>query len=267
MLLYYSKNERSAFMNNKKKLNKLLKKLDKLLIDRKIKELIIDKIDFYSRYGKIYIDNDFIYGTHCVKNLNYSNPRKEFLEIKIINNNFICNYSEWENEKVINIVQKSIKGGNTRVYKKEETNNFAWNNNNKLKMQEQQKIYNCQNELVFESILEKEYDYYTYSFEGSKVIYSETDCSNRFSLEKKWYIQNGSIIKYNLSKSFISQNDEVCENYSICLYPYSTETDRVYEFIELDKEIFKDFMTGKTNINELIDKIQDKRKLLYIIKK
>lgn len=248
-------------MKTKKKINDFISKLDKLLIDTDIKELIIEKINFYLIHGKIFFDNNDLYGTYInTRDLNRATPAKEFLEIKIIDNNLICNYSEWSNKKVVNITEHGIKGGNTSIFKKETNTVSTYNNNNQFSINEQEKIYNYQNRLIFESQLEKEYDFDTY--EDSNIVYSDNNFSNNFSLEKNWYIQNGSIIRYNLSKSFMNQDDEICEQYLICPEVCWTETDIVYKFVELDKEIFKNFMSVKITINEVLDKNREQKRLL-----
>ncbi|MBE6152774.1 MAG: hypothetical protein E7166_00910 [Firmicutes bacterium] len=250
-------------MKKNKKSKCFISKLNELLIDSEIKEQIIEKINFYLYYGKIHFDNNDLYGTYINKNdLNRATPAKEFLEIKIIDNNLICNYSEWSNRKITNIAQKRIKGGNTSVYKKETTDVFTYNNNNEFRINELEKIYNYQNILIYESKLEKEYNYDTYPYKDSNIVYNDDNFNNNFSLEKNWYIQNGSIIKYNLSKSYMNQDSKIYELYSICPEVCWTETDKVYKFVELDKEIFKNFMTGKIDIHEVLHKNKEHKKLL-----
>lgn len=250
-------------MKTNKKITNFISKLEKILIDSEIKELIIEKINFYLIHGKIIFSKNELYGTYINRSdLNRATPAKEFFELKIADNNLVCNYSEWSNKKVVHITQQSIKGGNTSIYKKETNTVHTYNNTNQFSINEQGKIYNYQNRLIFESQLEKEYDYDTYPYEDSNIVYKDNSISNSFSLEKKWYIHNGSIIKYNLSKSFMNQDDEICEHYSICPEVCWTETDRVYKFVELDKEIFKNFMSGKITINEVLDKNKAQKRLL-----
>lgn len=103
-------------MKKNKKINTFFTKINTLLIDNEIKELINEKIVFYLEYGKMYLDNTNLYGTYVNTNdLSRANPTKEFLEIKIIDNNLICNFSEFSNKKIINITQTSLKGGNTSI--------------------------------------------------------------------------------------------------------------------------------------------------------
>lgn len=177
-------------MNANKKIKNFITKLEKLLIDQEIKESIIEKINFYLKNGKIYFDNNDLYGTYINRNdLNRANPAKEFLEIKINDSNLICNYSEWSNRNIINITQNNIKGGNTSIYKKETTNIFTYNNKNEFRISEKEKIYNYQNKLIYESQLEKEYDYDTFPYEDSIIVYNENNFSNKFSLEKNGIFQ------------------------------------------------------------------------------
>lgn len=250
-------------MSLNKKITNYISTLDKIIVDREIKEKIVEKINFYKKYGKIYFEDKNLYGTFInTYDLNRATPAKEFLEIKILdNNNLICNYSEQSNNKIINIVQNGIKGGNTSISKKEATDTRSYNNNNQFRIEEIEKIYNYQDDLIYESNLEKKYNYDTYPYECCNIIYSDNNYGNYFSLEKKWYIQNGSIIKYNLSKSFVNENDAIYESYSICPELRNVENDRDSKFVSLDKEIFKKFMLGNITINELIEENNQKKLL------
>lgn len=60
----------------------------------------------------------------------------------------------------------------------------------------------------------------------------------------------------------MNEDDEICEHYLICPGVYFTETDRIYKYVELDKDLFKSFMTGKININEVLEKNKEQKKLL-----
>lgn len=253
-------------MFNKKKLNldKYKEILNKIIVDEEICEDIIEKINFYLEYGKIYLDGKDLYGKYeNKKDLNRAIPAVEFLEIKARDELFICNYSEWSNRKVVNIVQKSLKGGNTSIYKKETDYTLTYNNENSTSSEEKEKIFNYQKRLVFDSKLEKEYDFDTYSKDDSNIIYNKEDFSNKFSLEKNWYISNGSIIKYTLSKSFLSNSfagsDEIEEHYSICPGVIVNEFGRYFNYQELEKELFKKFMSGEINIDEVLQNVKSKK--------
>ena len=250
-------------MSLNKEITNYISTLNKLFVDTEIKEKIVEKINFYKKYGKIYFKENNLYGTFInTYDLTRATPAKEFLEIKILDNNVICNYSEQSNKKIINIVQNGIKGGNTSICKKESTDIRSYNNNNRFSIEEIEKIYNYQDDLIYESNLEKEYNYDTYPYEICNIIYRDNNYGNYFSLEKKWYIQNGSIIKYNLSKSFVNENDTIYETYSICPELRNVENDRDSKFVSLDKEIFKKFMLGNITINELIEENNQQKKLI-----
>ena len=239
----------------KNKTNNFISKLEKILVDSEIKELIINKINFYSANAKLQIHNDELYGTYINKcDLNRATPAKEFLEIKILDSNVVCNFSELSNRKLVNIAQNTLKGGHTSISKKETIKEFTCNNNNEFSVEEQERIYNYQNRLVYESNLKRQSDFDTYPYADSNIIYNTACFDNEFSLEREWYTPEGVRIKYNLSKSFVNKDDGICERYLICPGVCWTETDRVFKFVKLDKELFKSFMSGEITIDEVLDK-------------
>lgn len=92
--------------------------------------------------------------------------------------------------------------------------------------------------------------------------YNDAIFCNMFSLVKNWYMENGSIIRYILTNNFVNENDDTYEQCLICLGVYITEFDRFYKFKELDKELFKQFMTNKITINEVLEQGKEKAKKL-----
>lgn len=247
----------------KNKTNNFISKLEKILVDSEIKELIINKINFYSAKAKLQIHNDELYGTYINKcDLNRATPSKEFLEIKILDSNVVCNFSELSNRKLVNIAQNTLKGGHTSISKKETIKEFTYNNNNEFSVEEQERIYNYQNRLVYESNLKRQSDFDTYPYADSNIIYNTACFDNEFSLERKWYIYDGVIIRYKLSKSFMSKHDNIYENYSICSGFKCSDTGREYRYKDLDKEIFKAFMSGEISIHQVFDKVRNQKRLL-----
>lgn len=232
---------------DERNLKKYISLIEKEVIDEEIKEKIIEKIKFYAYYGKLYVDKKDLYGTYVnKKDLNRATPAKEFLEIKI-DNAFICNYSEWSNAKLVNIFQRTLKGGHTQIIKRERVDYRTYNNKNNNYEETIEKIYNHDKKLIYKSEKKEENDFETYLNEPNHIIYNND--SNMTEIEKRWYIQNGSIIKYNFNKTNFKENTLKEEIYSVCAGPIDGSK---YYFDELSKELFADFMTGKISIDELL---------------
>lgn len=115
---------------------------------------------------------------------------------------------------------------------------------------------------MYESTLKHEA---TYDFLEYSIVYKSDKWSNNFDLEKQCYIANGSIIKYKLSKQYVNEPSELNEKYFICPGSYSDGYTRYYNFIELDENLFKLFMTGNITIEELLEQnksiIENKQKI------
>lgn len=242
-----------------KKISQYKETINNLIKDEEIKEEILNKIDFFIHIGKVKIDGNNLYGKIAHQNETDS---------LIINNdifNFMFNYVESNVifRKTINISQEYIKGGNHKITKYEKRDYRCCNNQNKISSKETEKIYNLKNNLVYDSVLQKEYDYDTYP---EYMEYNDSrNCENSFHLEKNWYIPNGSIIKYRLGKNFMSENSNIYENYYICPFPTLNEVnDKICKFKNLEENLFNSFMTGKINIEELLEqnKKNNKQKII-----
>ena len=119
-------------------------------------------------------------------------------------------------------------------------------------IEQTEKIYNEENKLAYVGKESSEYDYDSYS---NYLEFNDTSYfSNYFNTEKTWYLFNGTIIKYNLRKNLIHDDTSLEEYYSICKGPTEGNFQKTYYFIELDKDLFKTFMTGEISINELLEK-------------
>jgi len=188
----------------KKKIDKFIEKLDKLCLDSEIKKDIHYRIGYYNQYGNLYIKDNELYGTYINKcDLNRATPAKEFLEIKIFDNNLICNYSEDSNRRIINIIQNTLKGGHTRVCKKIETKGFTYNQNNKIDIEQTEEIFNYQNELIYKSNLNQQSDYDTYPERDSNIIYATEHFDNYMLLEREWYTPEGVKLKWQILTFFM----------------------------------------------------------------
>ena len=246
-----------------RKLSKYVEELDKKLIDSEIKKSIMDSINFYLSHGKLYIDGDNLYGTYInTKDGTRANHAKEFLEIKIDGFEIICNYSEWSNRRLVNVIQNTLKGGNTKIYRKYTDKIATFNNQNMFDIKEEEYIYNYQGRLIYDYEMRKSKDYDTGAYDKSGIIYNGGFWNNYLLLEKNWYIENGSIIKYELSKHFMDDDSKLKEEYSICIQPVKTEFDgTIYNFLKLDEEVFIALMNGKLDICDVINEVEGQKKI------
>ena len=96
------------------------------------------------------------------------------------------------------------------------------------------------------------------SIESSLVYNNYSYLINNFDLEKNWYISNGSIINYKLSKHYLYDQSELNESYSVCPGSYSDGFTGYYNFTKLDEDLFKSFMTGQITIQQLLEQNQNK---------
>lgn len=244
------------------KLNQFKEYLSNFIVDEEIKESLLFSIDFYHSNGKLYLDDRYLYGVYINTNdLNRATPAKEYFEIKIDGGCLICNYSNSSINKIVNIIQRNIKGGNTKITKKVTEDARCYNNENFVSVTETEKIYNYQKSLVYESTIENNSNYYTYDKEDSDMTYGEKPDTNTFNIVKKWYIHNGSIIKYQLTKDYMFDEQDLQEKYLICIEPDqdTLATGTICHFTELDKDLFKKFMTGYINIETLIENLNNSK--------
>lgn len=125
------------------------------------------------------------------------------------------------------------------------------NNKNKTEIEEVEKIYNKNHNLIYESILKNDNSYNSYA---DKIVYNEeSSFENNFELTKNWYISNGSIIKYKFAKEKFKNKDYSKESYLICPKVYEEKLKKTYYFDELDQNLFNQFMTGKISIEEVLE--------------
>ena len=251
-----------------RKFSKYIEVLDKIIVDSEILKTIKDKINYYLSHGKLYLDGDDLYGTFINKyDGTRANPVKEFLEIKMNGYEVICNYSEWSNRRLVNIIQNTLKGGNTKIYIKYTDKIASFDENNMYDVKEEERIYNYQRRLIYDYELNSEKEYATGAYNDSGIIYNGFR-TNYSKLEKNWYIENGSIIKYELSKHFMDDDSKLKEEYSICIHPVKSEFDGTnYDFEKLDEDVFIAFMDGRISINDVINEVEGQKKIKENIKK
>lgn len=234
------------FKIKEKKVNEYIAFIERNIKDIYMREKIITKIRFFLLNGKIVFDGNNLYGK-----MNH-NGVTDYLEIRYENYNIICNFTEEIIGKHVNIIQSSLKGGNTKIVETDKFERKTCNNHNKTEIHEEEKIFNYHDRLIFESNLKREASYDTFDNYDSNIIYNESKYVENFlELNKQWYISDTVDIKYNLFKNFIG-GSELKENYLLSYH--STVNKNLRQEVVLDKQIFEDFMTAKITYEELLDK-------------
>ena len=98
---------------NEEKLNNYIEFIKKNIVDEEIKEEILNRINIFQSDGNIAIEDNNLYAK-----IN-SKGEIDFLEIKYLNNYFICNYSNWNLKQQVTITQKDLKFGNIKINRRE----------------------------------------------------------------------------------------------------------------------------------------------------
>jgi len=220
--------------------------INKIVLNEKIKKDIIEKLDYFNENGEVVIDGYNLYA-RCKKS-------KDFLELKYENNCFLCNYTEWDFGKFISIFEKSLKNNFSKLERKEKTEyKCNDNSNNSTKIEEIEEIYDGNKRKVYDSKFINDIEYNTIN---STMEYIDNHYfTNYFDLDKKWYISNGSIISYRLTKSFMNEHSEIEEKYSICPEAYCGNLATYYNYVDLDQGLFKQFMSGSITIDDVLEQI------------
>ena len=235
-------------LNKNYDVNKYKKFLESLLVDKEIKEEMLNQIDLFFENGKITFDGNNLYGKMISKKSN------EYLEIRYENGYFVCNYTKWNGRNIVNITQIDLKNNNIKIDRKEKTEYNCHDNKNETKIEELEKIYDSENKLIYKCSLQKSVHYD--SLESAIIYKDDSFWSNNFKLEQDWYISNGSIIKYQLSKQYLHEQSELNECYSVCPGTYSDDWGNYYYFANLDENLFKSFMSGQITIEQLLEQNQ-----------
>jgi len=220
--------------------------INKIILNENIRKEIIDKIDDFNQNGEIVFDGYNLYAKN--------KKGKDYLELKYENNYFLCNYSECDFSKFVTISLKELKSNNVKLERKEKVEYIHNDNfNNSTEIEEIEEIYNADKNLAYESKLSYNYKYVTYE---NAIIYVDNHYfTNYFDLNKKWYIFNGSIINYKLTKSIMNEHSEIEEKYSICPEAYHGNFATYYNYVDLDQGLFKQFMSGSISIDDVLEQI------------
>lgn len=216
--------------------------IKELIVDKKIRDDVLEKINFFNKNGVLFFDGNNLYGKIINKEGN------DFIEIKYENQKFNCFYTEWQSKRRVSINQLNLKD-NQKHIEIEEKNNYVFpegSMENESSFEKIEKIYDSNNKLIYES---KTNQNDTHNSTKDFVMYKNAYFHNFLEIEKKWFVPNGTILKYTLTKDL---NNEVKESYSICPQKINNEFENLYLFNKIDKNIFVDFVTGKITIEEVL---------------
>lgn len=229
--------------NIKDKMNNFIKFIDRKIVDKDLKEEIINQIREFDKYGEIFIQGVTLYGKVIKTEGN------DYIEIRCTGRFLTCNYTKWNSSAAISISQTGLKNGNVKVSREEKVDYVCPRNKNSNDSKKIEKVYNDKGLLIFDSTITEKESYDSYN---EQLLYEESSIfNNSYKIEKNWYFINGTIINYKLQKeNYNLKNIE--ESYSICEKPYDDEFATNYIFKELDKELFIDFMTGQIDLENLI---------------
>lgn len=229
-----------------------LKFIDRVLKDEEIKKEIKGEIKRFKNEGIITIDGNNLTGKILGRLNNL------YLDIKYDKDKFVCSYTNWSINSPVLIEQDVLKEGNYKTTKTEKAMIFSSNNINAYETKILEKVHNRDGILLYESESNEQEEFSSFN---DKLIYrDDSPFKNYFNIEKTWYIPNGSVIKYTMSKNELHTKEGIQESYSICEGPIKTEQGSFYYFDKLPKELFISFMTGRTTIQEVLNEVKKKGK-------
>ena len=228
--------------NKAKKINLYLNYLCTILGDASVRERIIRKVKLFFKKGKIKFDGNNLYAK--IKN----EITNDYLEIKCENGVIICNYTDVDGKQIVNITQRELQDNSNKI-------DIAFNEEDRIIKLE--KVYNSNNELIYESNLR-----YIDNMDvlNNIIIFKDNCWSECLELQRTWYTKKGSI-NYLVYRSTETNNIELKEEYSTNLNCICRENiffqNSCSEF-ELNKESFKDFISGKITIETLLEQNENK---------
>lgn len=217
--------------------------LEQTIVDKSFLFEIITQIDMFYSNGIVKCENSNLYA----KNIGTS---PDYLEIRSDYDNLFCSFTEWNGKRIISIHQTKLKNGNVKIVKEERKEYNCNNDKNESERTTIEKIFDQSGKLIYDSELKTNDDYD--SLPSSLIYDSVSYFSNNFSLLKTWHIANGSLIRYKLTKNYYRESSEISEMYLLCEKPYEGEQANIYNFYDLDEDLFKSFFTGEITIEELI---------------
>lgn len=241
------------FRKKKEKNNNVdhyVKFISKIVKDEKIKKEIIEQLDIFSSNGKISIDGNNLTGKILDEQGNL------YLDIKYENNKLLCSYTKWDINSVVLIEQEGLKSGDYKITVTDKTKYRCFNKKNKYSIKIEERIYNENNQLLYESenMIEEEFDSYS-----DRLIYvDDSPFVNIVKMEKTWYMPNGSIINYKMSKDELYSKKGIKEDYSICVAPCETLNGTTMYFSSIPKELYISIMTGELTLEDALDSLNKK---------
>ena len=217
-----------------------------LLVDKEVREEVLNEISYFEKNGYIYFEGNNLYGR------SFEKESPLYLEIRYDQSGFICNYTKWSGRASIKITQGNLKQGNVKV-EREEIGNCVSDtpHDHNETIESFKKIYDKNSKLIYEETYKEDRDYGSYE---TGLIYKDGCFRNTFELNRTWNISNGSIIQYKLTKNDFYSDATLQEDYLICEKPVKVPFEGThYYFDNLNKELFKLFMTGEMTIENVLE--------------
>lgn len=240
------------FKDSKKEnnVNAYITFISKVIKDKELRSEVIEKVEYFSSDGIITIDGSNLTGKIIREEGNL------YLDIKYDKGKFVCSYTKWDINSLVLIEQEPLKNGNYKLTKTEKVKYKTPDSENIFEIEIEEKIYNSNDKLVYDSRIEIEE---SFDSQTKQLVYvDDSPFINMISIEKKWYMHNGSIILYNMEKNELNTKKGIQESYLICKKPYVSEFGTTKNFIFLGRDLFIELMTGKLTIEEVLIKLEAK---------
>lgn len=224
--------------------------IEKIIEDDEIKNEIIEKLEFFIDNGIVNIDGKNLTGKIIEEDANL------YLDIKYEKGKFVCSYTKWDINSVVLIEQETLKSGNYKLTKTDKTKYYTYNRRNEYSTSVEEKIYNKDNVLLYESSnkIEEGFD----SYKDRLVYTDDSPFKNMIRTEKYWYMPNGSIIMYSLYKNELFYKEEIQENYQICEQPYVSDDGCILKsFKPISRDLFISLMNGEKSIDEVLQEFSE----------
>lgn len=227
-----------------------VKFISKVVKDEKIKKEIIEQLHIFYSDGTISIDGNNLTGKIIGEKGNL------YLDIKYEIDNFVCSYTKWNINSVVLIEQERLKSDDYKITKTNKNKYHCFNKRNKCSIKIEEKIYNKDNQLLYESEnkVDEEFDSY-----DNRIVYKDdSPFVNVITMERTWYMPNGSVIKYQMTKDELYRKTGIKENYLMCVAPCKTGNETTMDFLSISRELYISIMTGELTIEEALESLNKK---------
>ena len=227
--------------------------ISSILIDKDIKEEVLGQINYFEENGYIYFEGNNLYGR------SFEKESPLYLEIRNDKNGFLCNYTRWSGRSSVKLSQANLKQGNIKVEKETVVDYLSPAlYDHKETIESLKKIYDKNSKVIYEETYKEDRDYESHE---SGLIYTDACFNNTFGLTRQWNIPNGSIIQYKLTKNDFYDDASLQEDYLICEKPVKVPFEGThYYFDNLNKQLFKLFMTGEMTIENVLEEHKKEQK-------